>query len=80
MTTWESPDTLNGVLEGFQLQLSSIQSVIFSNQVNVSADVQQYTWSGLHPYYFYEVRVAALTTAGKGSYTVLRIQMPQAGM
>lgn len=76
--TWEEPDTSNGILEGYQLQLTSLQPREVLRAVNVSAQVHQYTWTGLHPYYYYEVTVAALTSAGKGRHTLLRVQMSEA--
>lgn len=80
MVTWKVPETLNGILEGYQLELTSLQSATFSNSDNVSAQVNQYTWTGLHPYYSYEVSIAALSTAGRGPHILLRVQMSEAGI
>ena len=77
--TWEDPEVLNGVLNGFVLQLSNSQISTLVDRVNVSARVHQYKWTGLHPYYSYEVSIAALTSAGRGSDVVKRVQMPEAG-
>lgn len=79
LATWEEVDNSNGIVEGYQLELENLDSTESSRAVKVSAQIHQYTWTGLHPYYSYRVSVAAFTSAGTGSRIVMRIQMPETG-
>ena len=79
VATWEEPEILNGVLEGYRLQLTLLQSIELPKVVDIPAELHQYTWTGLHPYYSYEVSVAAFNSAGRGQYYSLRVQMPESG-
>ena len=80
MATWDVPKILNGILEGYLLDLTNLQSAALSRVENVSAQVNQYTWTELHPYYFYEVSIATLTSAGRSPHILQIVQMLEAGI
>ncbi len=78
--SWENPNILNGVLLGYELRLFTLRiSSSPVDAVNVSSTVNQYMWTNLQPYFYYEVSVAAFTSAGRGARAVERLQMPEAG-
>jgi len=79
MATWEDPEIVNGLLEGYKLMISTPHLSSEGYSANVSASIHQYVWGNLRPYTAYEVSVAAFTSTGRGPGVVKIIVMPEEG-
>ena len=81
LLTWQPPpaDQLNGILTGYIVNVTETETGT-GNQYQIPADVTQFTFQGLHPFYRYTFIVAAVTV-GQGPFSgIFSQQMSQDGM
>jgi len=78
--TWEppAPEQRNGIIRGYLINATALESGEHSQWM--SPNVSSLVVGGLHPYYQYDLVVAAVTI-GVGPFTeVQHIQLPEDGM
>ena len=79
LLTWQPPpeNQLNGVLTGYVVNVTETET---GNQYQISTDVAEFIFQGLHPFYRYTF-ISAAVTVGQGPFSdIFSLQMPEDGM